>query len=591
VSLANCRSPHQNNNDGQIHRTLKALNMTQTTSLPSSNNQSWLTAALIASQLLLLGGVLLFAPGWAKASAIAVAITGLWLIWQLRSNDPALQQLTQLLQQANGPQLDLSVELQLPAGSRHASLAEHYNSLLTRLRQILGSIQQHNLSIALASGRSRLLAEQSAKSAGSQDQVSALVFQSSEQTSLAVQEVSQRSNAIAAVNSRNLELARGSQQELAEVSRQVAGIGDVMSEFRGTIEQLQDSSKNIGSLLGTVQSFAAQTNMLALNAAIEAARAGEQGRGFAVVADEVRSLAGKVGSAADQIQGLVQTMDQAVAGADQGTRDMLERSQQASAAIAASSSQFAAMVGDFEAANGDLLMVSSALEQLSVTNRESHDHSTEIRNLSLRIGQDMQTSFVTADGLRDGTNLALQQLAGFRLGQGKLEQVSDMLMQRRYKLEAVMERLADSGVNLFDEHYSPIPNTNPQKHDASWVAPFRQAAQPLIDEWHSSQGKDGIIYCLPTNDLGYLPSARRESSHPPTGNPEVDAFKSNFMRFLITNKVDLENLRNCTHLGFGTFAIPGDVLCFVLFVPLYVRGRHWGTLGTGLLPQVLGVDA
>src|SRR5690606_4306373 len=159
--------------------------------------------------------------------------------------------------------LDLSAELQLPPGSRHASLAEHYNSQLARLRQILSSVQQHNLGIALASGRSRLLAEQSAKSAGSQDQVSALVFQSSEQTSLAVQEVSQRSSAIAEVNSRNLELARSSQQELAEVSRQVGGIGEIMGEFRGTIEQLQDSSKNIGSLLGTVQSFAAQTNMLA----------------------------------------------------------------------------------------------------------------------------------------------------------------------------------------------------------------------------------------------------------------------------------------------------------------------------------------
>ena len=72
--------------------------------------------------------------------------------------------------------------------------------------------------------------------------------------------------------------------------------------------------------------------------------------------------------------------------------------------------------------------------------------------------------------------------------------------------------------------------------------------------------------------------------------PEVDAIKSNFMRFLVTNKVDLQNIRDCTHIGFGTFVLPGNIVCFVLFVPLYVRGRHWGTLGTGIVPQALGVN-
>src|SRR5690606_2375456 len=271
---------------------------------------------------------------------LVLLVVAFGLLWLTGRPDPLMARLDEILHDANGEIIDLAQELP-EEGVAHGTLARHYNALIGRLRKIMEEFQQHNLRIALASAQGRLLAEQSARGAKRQEEVSALVFQSSEQTASAVQEVSSRSSAIADMNSHNLDVARQSQQELAEVSRQVAGISQVMGDFRITIDQLQDSSKNIRNILGTVLDFAAQTNMLALNAAIEAARAGEQGRGFAVVADEVRSLAGKVGMAADQIQSLVTSMANAVAGADEGTRDMIERAALASEAISTSSSKFA----------------------------------------------------------------------------------------------------------------------------------------------------------------------------------------------------------------------------------------------------------
>lgn len=71
------------------------------------------------------------------------------------------------------------------------------------------------------------------------------------------------------------------------------------------INELNEKTKHIGTILDAISAISVQTNLLALNASIEAARAGEHGRGFAVVAEEIRKLAEESARAADEVRDIV----------------------------------------------------------------------------------------------------------------------------------------------------------------------------------------------------------------------------------------------------------------------------------------------
>lgn len=77
---------------------------------------------------------------------------------------------------------------------------------------------------------------------------------------------------------------------------------EITQEVSQSVENVNHSISEIGSIAILIDQIAAQTNLLALNASIEAARAGEAGRGFSVVADEIRSLAEQTTKATQDIK-------------------------------------------------------------------------------------------------------------------------------------------------------------------------------------------------------------------------------------------------------------------------------------------------
>lgn len=105
------------------------------------------------------------------------------------------------------------------------------------------------------------------------------------------------------------------QQRVGGLKESSKEVQEHFIEIQSTFADFETSVQKIKECMNQIISIANQTNMLALNASIEAARAGEQGKGFAVVAEEVKNLA-------NEIKGLVSTVDLSIGDVEEGTQKL-----------------------------------------------------------------------------------------------------------------------------------------------------------------------------------------------------------------------------------------------------------------------------
>lgn len=104
------------------------------------------------------------------------------------------------------------------------------------------------------------------------------------------------------------QLAKNGEVIIRNAITQINSVEQTANSVAGLVYNLGESSKRIGEIVSVISEITGQTNLLALNAAIEAARAGEHGRGFAVVAEEVRKLAEQSQDATKQIGTLIDSI-------------------------------------------------------------------------------------------------------------------------------------------------------------------------------------------------------------------------------------------------------------------------------------------
>ncbi len=230
------------------------------------------------------------------------------------------------------------------------SLLDSLQSMVANLRRTIGQIHGSTDSI-------RTAADEIAD--GNLD-----LSQRTEETASNLQQTAASLEQITGTVRQTADSARTANQLASTASASAATGGQVVEEVVAMMEQINESSRRIADIIGTIDGIAFQTNILALNAAVEAARAGEQGRGFAVVASEVRSLAQRSADAAREIRELIGTSVERV---DAGSR-LVGNAGESMREIVVSVQRVTDIIGEITAASneqsGGIDQINTAVAQL-----------------------------------------------------------------------------------------------------------------------------------------------------------------------------------------------------------------------------------
>jgi len=229
---------------------------------------------------------------------------------------------------------NLAIRVRLRQGDQSSLLAAMH-AMRDSLARVVQTVREGSDSVATASseiaqGNHDLSARTEAQASALQQTVSSM-----EQLGSTVQ--------------LNADHARKAKQLAQSASDVAVQGGEVVAEVVSTMKGIDESSRRIADIIGTIDGMALQTNILALNAAVEAARAGEQGRGFAVVAGEVRALAKRSAEAAREIRALIK---ESVARVERGTA-LVDRAGSTMEGVVHSIRRVGDIVGEISAASAE----------------------------------------------------------------------------------------------------------------------------------------------------------------------------------------------------------------------------------------------
>jgi methyl-accepting chemotaxis protein len=306
---------------------------------------------------------------------------------------------------------DLTRQLKVQGKDETASLAGWFNQFLSMIAQLVQRIGSASSDLQTAAADTREVANNLNQAAGRQREAVELVSTAFNEMVATANEVARSCSAAASSADEGYRDVHDGQQHIGEATGSVLKLSEDLQKSTQTMQQLEQDSKNINTILDTIRSIAEQTNLLALNAAIEAARAGDQGRGFAVVADEVRALARRTADSTGEIDSLLGNLARRTQEVTLQMQGSLQVSQTSVERIQQARDSFDKIQGSVDSIRDQNTQIATAAEEQHQVAEQINRHIAQI-HADAQLVEDFAHSAQTGSGRLTDISGQLKGLVG-----------------------------------------------------------------------------------------------------------------------------------------------------------------------------------
>lgn len=242
------------------------------------------------------------------------------------------------------------------------------NSILS-LQQTVCAISDNTASLSSTSNSMNSSAQE-LSTLGSQQKLKVeRITQAADNLAESAQQVDQLCRSAEEESHSTQQTAQSSAERSKESAQVIRNLAETIRTAADRISALAAQTAEISGVTDVIKTIAEQTNLLALNAAIEAARAGEQGRGFAVVADEVRTLATRTQESTEEIESTIGSLQTVAEEAVKVMNEACEKANQGEQESLATGEAMETILSSMASINTVIQQLTSAgREQTSVAN-------------------------------------------------------------------------------------------------------------------------------------------------------------------------------------------------------------------------------
>ncbi len=230
-------------------------------------------------------------------------------------------------------------------------------------------------------------------------------------------------------------------------------ISTFVNDLVNTINDLNENSISIGSIIEVISTISDETTILSLNARIEASRRDSDGKGFKVIAEEIAALAKQTKDATRDIQERLDILRSTVTGTVDAVKNVEKNVKNGEALINDSSTALKNVYAGFESLSGNIAIIKASTSNQSKDVKTISKDILDIENSIKSQSTAVETIVKTTGKINHLCDDMIVQTGIFHLSTHKISRDAAEKMAMHHEIQSMTRMTRENAMTRFLKEY------------------------------------------------------------------------------------------------------------------------------------------